>query len=370
MAWYRFIFILQICFSCATILAQEQFLVEGDPNSTDTVASIRVNSTAFATDVVGLSVSSNATPGRGVGSTFFGGGTALKAHSRQFSSIISTSENSFGMHGIGSIGAYFKGVDGTDIMLGASAFRGSGADEGVIRTQLSEPSSDLFLVSNDAVIIDLDEDADEEGSFEIHDDANASVFIVTEGGQVESGHIEIKGLTYDGMGGDESVIESDQSMAGSDLWLISNDAIVLALDHNNDEEGHLEVKNGEGSTVAYIDENGTLNISGEINHSEGGGANMIPICYGSISSVGIADTGSGNFIVLLGSGFIFWIEILGHDFDSENYFVMVSPKSSYPINPSFWSWDAQDGLLQVISHSGLPGTPNTREDFSFVVFKL
>jgi len=60
----------------------------------------------------------------------------------------------------------------------------SGGDDGVIRSS-TEVSSDLFLVSNDAVIIELDDDIGEGGNFEIWNDADRKVMVMLEDGTFE-----------------------------------------------------------------------------------------------------------------------------------------------------------------------------------------
>ncbi len=73
-------------------------------------------------------------------------------------------------------------INGTLTMGNTNYFGGN--DDGVIRSSTAN-SSDLFLVSNDAVIIELDDDGGEEGNFEIKDSQKRLILKILEGGQFE-----------------------------------------------------------------------------------------------------------------------------------------------------------------------------------------
>lgn len=59
-----------------------------------------------------------------------------------------------------------------------------GSDDGFILTDNSEPSSDLFLKSNDKVIIDLDVNDDENSSFSVRNSVGATIFNLLENGNL------------------------------------------------------------------------------------------------------------------------------------------------------------------------------------------
>ena len=69
-------------------------------------------------------------------------------------------------------------------------------------------------------------------------------------------------LGGEGSGGndDDGRIFSDPAYDSSDIYLHSNDAIVLDLDNDNDEDGDLEVRNGSNETLLKVSENGCVNM--------------------------------------------------------------------------------------------------------------
>jgi hypothetical protein len=85
-------------------------------------------------------------------------------------------------------GVFARGVDlGPDLILGANANTTPG-DDGRIFSDPAYASSDIVLVSNDNIRIDLDEDGSaESGDFEIYNPVGAKVFAVTETGDVTYG---------------------------------------------------------------------------------------------------------------------------------------------------------------------------------------
>jgi hypothetical protein len=80
-------------------------------------------------------------------------------------------------------GGYFSG-GAADLVLGG----GGGDDNGEIHSDLDLPSSDIVLISNDEVHIHLDENNDEDGSFQIASGAGDQVLGAYETGRV---HLDI-----------------------------------------------------------------------------------------------------------------------------------------------------------------------------------
>jgi hypothetical protein len=83
----------------------------------------------------------------------------------------------------GGAGLYARGGSNTaaDLVLGGAS---DSYDDGRIMTDPAYASSDLFLISNDAVQIDLDNDNDENGNFYILNGANTTVFSINESGDM------------------------------------------------------------------------------------------------------------------------------------------------------------------------------------------
>lgn len=157
-----------------------QFLVE-------TVTTRAIRGESFSnTGVSGLSFEGNAVSGTTIeGAGVYGqssDGVGLQALSQNNYSV---SGRSFTSHG-----AYFKGGSGyASIVLGGSNYV-AGSDDGVIMSDPAFTGSDIILVSNDAVVVKLDNDNNEAGQFEIRRGNNDVVFEVD-----ESGNVKINGTT-------------------------------------------------------------------------------------------------------------------------------------------------------------------------------
>ncbi|WP_299271864.1 tail fiber domain-containing protein [uncultured Psychroserpens sp.] len=67
--------------------------------------------------------------------------------------------------------------------------------------------------------------------------------------------------------GDDGIIASDPEYLGSDIFIRSNDAVVVQLDFDNDETGQFEIKAGDGSEIFEVDETGTIRQNGATIHS-------------------------------------------------------------------------------------------------------
>jgi hypothetical protein len=150
-----------------------------------TVPAIRGESEQ-SSGVSGLSLAGNGVSGitlEGVGVyAYSSNGFGLEAHS----------ESNYGIKGnsSGSHGAYFRGASGSaSIVLGGSNYI-AGSDDGVIMSDPTKSSSDIILVSNDALVIKLDNDNNEAGQFEIWKGNNEEIFAVD-----ESGNVKLDGTT-------------------------------------------------------------------------------------------------------------------------------------------------------------------------------
>jgi hypothetical protein len=112
----------------------------------------------------------------------------------------------------GGAGLYVSGGgnNAPDIVLGTS---GPG-DDGRIYSDPALPSSDIFLVSQDGIRFDLDNNGGEDGSFEIYDEANNRILNLDEAGN----------LALDG-----SLSENSDRAAKRDIEAIDPLAILKAL---------------------------------------------------------------------------------------------------------------------------------------------
>ena len=199
--------ILLICISYPSLMGQVSLDVQGFANSDTTVAVINVRSNTIFKDIVGLYVNSNPTPGRGIAGYFNGGSVGLKAMSTG-TGLLGIGTNAYGVRGesISSSGAFFKGATNRfDITLGGSSYAGSGGnDEGVIG--VTGNSGDLWFVSNDGIVMELDDNDDEAGHLYIRNGEDNIIFEVDENGTISSdGHIRADGiLQSDSLKGDHT----------------------------------------------------------------------------------------------------------------------------------------------------------------------
>jgi hypothetical protein len=102
--------------------------------------------------------------------------------------VYARSANNAGVYGQSNspdgTGVYARGTDsGADLILGGNAATAVG-DDGKILSDPAYPSSDIYLVSNDTIRIDLDNDGDgEDADFEVRDKDDVLLFNVDESGR-------------------------------------------------------------------------------------------------------------------------------------------------------------------------------------------
>ena len=68
--------------------------------------------------------------------------------------------------------------------------------------------------------------------------------------------------------GDDGIIASDPAYAGSDIFIRSNDAVVVQLDFDNNEAGDFEIRNGTQTVVFEVNESGTVRVNNVVQHSD------------------------------------------------------------------------------------------------------
>lgn len=129
----------------------------------------------------GLDITAN-TLGINIGNT---GGTSINVQNAGHNGVnVMTAEN-YGGYFVGNNGGVFAAAPDNstpDIILGVTSMT---EDEGIISSLENAPSSDLWLKSNDAVVIVLDQNDDEDGDFEIKaNNSPAVIFNVSEDGKV------------------------------------------------------------------------------------------------------------------------------------------------------------------------------------------
>lgn len=121
--------------------------------------------------------------------------------------------------------------------------------------------------------------------------------------------------------------------------------------------------------TSSLDVNGTITVSGtssnEINRTQTGVANLLPIAYGNVSASGSVNTGTGNFSVTWVGGFDaeYEITIAGENYSSSGYITLVTPiDENLKVRAS-----SSSGKLLVTIHTA--GNSKTQSPFQFIVYK-
>ncbi len=116
----------------------------------------------------------------------------------QQSGITASAVNRGGSFSGGEVGVYATASnhENPDIILGGVS--GNSTDNGIISSNPTLPGSDVYLRSNDAVVIELDYDNNNNGRFIIKDSDNNDVFEVNESGNVNlDGRLRIEDINIE-----------------------------------------------------------------------------------------------------------------------------------------------------------------------------
>jgi hypothetical protein len=119
---------------------------------------------------------------------------------------------------------------------------------------------------------------------------------------------------------------------------------------------------------AYLRVNGDLKVKNELHTPvRTGFSNMVPICYGNVSSAGTINIGAStsNFTVTKGSAGFYAITITGESYQFQSYVTIVTPINS--VTPHIATTGSGAGQLQINIHD-LTGA-GADGGFHFVVYK-
>lgn len=144
--------------------------------------------------------------------------------------------------------------------------------------------------------------------------------------------------------------------------------IVRTLFTANDQ-GNIGIGTTNPSTT--LDVNGTATLSGtsnELNRTQTGNANLVPIAYATVAANGTIYTASTDNVTLsshtANSG-RYEFTITGENFYYQNYVCIATPLSS---PPGEISWGSIGGTTLIIYTADSSGSP-TDKIFSFVIYK-
>jgi hypothetical protein len=129
-------------------------------------------------------------------------------------------------------------------------------------------------------------------------------------------------------------------------------------------DSSLQLRAGGNTTRLSVDKSGNTNITGEINRTATGGANVVPVCYGSVDAAGAILTGSGNFTVAATPPGLYEITITGETYTNSGYASSATAVSS---NPRFISIGSSGGKLVVRIFNSAAALTDTA--FHFIVFE-
>ena len=120
------------------------------------------------------------------------------------------------------------------------------------------------------------------------------------------------------------------------------------------------------SPTERLDVNGNIRVTGEVNRSSTGAANLVPICYGNVDLSGTINTGSGNFTVVRTSEGVYEITITGESYFFDTYVTQATLIGS----AGFISTSSVNGKLLVrTSRLGVGVILENDRNFCFTVFK-
>ena len=114
-----------------------------------------------------------------------------------------------------------------------------------------------------------------------------------------------------------------------------------------------------------LDVVGNIKLTGEVNRISTGTSNLLPIAYGSISSTGSINAGSGNFSVSKSGTGIFFIAITGEAYNYQTHIAVVTAVGS--LSPIIVTTGSSGGSLQINTFLTSGATIDT--NFHFVVYK-
>ncbi len=163
----------------------------------------------------------------------------------------STHDQTFGVLGESLAGVGVEGqVSNIENQNSAVVGYNSGGGAGVVG----------YAENNDGVI-GISTSADNvAGRFE--NQAEGGAGLLTSAGDDSSADLILGGLVGDNV--DDGIITTDPGLPGSDLVLVSNDAAVVVLDANDDEEGHFVIMDNTFDEKLSVDEQGNTIVSGDL----------------------------------------------------------------------------------------------------------
>jgi hypothetical protein len=150
------------------------------------------------------------------------------------------------------------------------------------------------------------------------------------------------------------------------LRAINSGSSAAGYFQNDGAEYTIYAKNIGTGPAAYFD--GTLQVAGgntsEINRSQTGSANIVPVCYGFVDRDGIKNLGgsTNNFTVYKVSTGIYEITITGETYSQNTHCAIASLG-----DPGFINTYPFSGKLRIVTSN--TNATQTDKEFSFVIYR-
>lgn len=148
----------------------------------------------------------------------------------------------------------------------------------------------------------------------------------------------------------------------------NNSMVLGSINGINGATADTKVGIGTTTPTERLDVKGNVRIDGKVIRPSTGAANLVPICYGTISAYGTVMGGTGNFTITSHTTGFYQISITGVNYLYTDYSTVVTPVTALPITPTLVGTDSGSGKLQIYTFD-LSGTAVDRY-FSFVVYGL
>jgi len=191
---------------------------------------------------------------------------------------------------------------------------------------------------------------------------NDNVFVGLNAGETNTtGHYNTLIGTFSDVGATNL---TNATAIGNKAYVTQSNCIVLgSIFGVNDGLADTRVGIGTTAPTEKLEIVGTLKLSGEINNSSTGTANLLPIAFGTISTAGNILSGSGNYSVTRTATGSYTIDITDHSYGFSTYSTIVTAVAG----PFVASTNSASGnlLVRLYNLSGVLSDGN----FHFVVYK-
>jgi len=134
---------------------------------------------------------------------------------------------------------------------------------------------------------------------------------------------------------------------------------------NSSPGGDFYFKNNSGTNLVTITSLGNTNVEGEINRTSTGSANIVPICYGSVASNAVINSGTSNFSIINSTTGQYDVTITGETYTNSGYVTLITVVGGSNFRIATTASSAGQIVIRIFDITGT--LVNTA--FHFVVYK-